>query len=209
MANVLIAFYSREGSVEALANAVAEGAQAAGGAVRLRRARELVGPEIMQRVPGWADKAARMNAAYEAPTDEDAKWADAIVFGTPTRFGLLASELKAYIDGLGHLWARNRLNLKVGSAFTSTSTPHGGAETTVYTLYTTMTHFGMVIVPPGYADPVMMNAGSPYGATATVAAGGPPPSGHDLDAARFQGHRVVQVARALLPLRPAPVAAQK
>lgn len=150
-----------------------------------------------------------MNALYDPPTEEDAKWADAIVFGTPTRFGLIASELKAYIDGLGGLWVRNRLNFKVGSAFTSTSTPHGGAETTLFTLYTVMTHFGMVIVPPGYADPVMMKGGTPYGATATVSPGGPPPSSDDLDAARFQGYRVAQVAQTLLPLRPMPVSAAK
>ena len=101
--NVLIAFYSRGGSVEALANAVADGARGESAEVRLRRARELVGIDVMARVPGWADNAARQNALYEAPTDADADWADAIVLGTPTRFGAVASELKAYIDGLGGL----------------------------------------------------------------------------------------------------------
>jgi NAD(P)H dehydrogenase (quinone) len=92
--NVLIAFYSRNGSVEALAGAIAEGAQASGAEVRLRRAREVVGPEVMAKAPGWTENAARMNASYEAPSSEDAEWADAIVFGTPTRFGSVSSELK-------------------------------------------------------------------------------------------------------------------
>jgi len=103
-AKILIAFYSRGGSTEALAQAVAEGATAAGAEVRLRRARELVGPEVMAHAPGWAEAAARMNGAYAAPTPEDADWADAIVFGTPTRFGSPSSELRAYIEQLGGLW---------------------------------------------------------------------------------------------------------
>jgi hypothetical protein len=94
--NVLIAFYSRGGSTEALANAIAEGARESGAEVRLRRAREIVGPEIMQLAPGWLESADRMNALYEAPTAADAEWADAILFGTPTRFGNVSSELKAY-----------------------------------------------------------------------------------------------------------------
>jgi len=98
--NVLIAFYSRNGSTEALANAIAEGARSEGAEVVLRRAREVVGREIMQRAPGWIENADRMNARYQAPTEADAERADAIVFGSPTRFGAVTSELKAYIDSL-------------------------------------------------------------------------------------------------------------
>src|SRR3546814_5018918 len=101
MSKILIAFYSRNGSTEALAKAVAEGAQAAGAEVRLRRARELVSEEVMKAAPGWLENARRMNAAYEAPTTADAEWADGIILGTPTRFGSVTSELKAWIDGLG------------------------------------------------------------------------------------------------------------
>lgn len=200
--NVLVAFYSRGGAVEALAQALAEGAMLAGAGVRLRRARELVGPEVMATVPGWAENAERMNEAYEAPTPDDAQWADAIIFGSPTRFGLVASELKAYIDSLGALWARGRLNLKAGSAFTSTSTAHGGNEMTSLTLFIPMAHFGMVIVPPGYGDPVMFKAGTPYGASHHSATQPPePPSADALDAARYQGERVAKVAGALKALR--------
>src|SRR6187455_1266207 len=102
---VLIPFYSRTGTIEALAKAVAEGAQSEGAEVRLRRARELVGHDALSSVPGWKESAEAMNARYPEPTAEDAAWADAVIFGTPTRFGSVASELKAYIDGLGGLWA--------------------------------------------------------------------------------------------------------
>ena len=98
---IFIPFYSRSGTIEALARAVAEGAQSEGAEVRLRRARELVGHDIMGSVPGWKESAEAMNALYPAPTPEDAVWADGIVFGTPTRFGSVASEFKAYMDGLG------------------------------------------------------------------------------------------------------------
>ena len=99
--NVLIAFYSRTAVTEGLALAVAEGARAEGAEVRLRRARELVPAELMASMPGWSEQAAAMNAKYPAPTEADAEWADAIIFGGPTRFGAVCSELKAYIDGLG------------------------------------------------------------------------------------------------------------
>jgi NAD(P)H dehydrogenase (quinone) len=196
--NVLIPFYSKTGSVEALAKAVAEGARAGRAEVRLRRARELVGPEVMAKAEGWAESAARMNAAYEAPTEADAEWADAIVFGTPTRFGNVSSELKAYIDGLGGLWSQGKLNNKVGSVFTSTASPHGGNETTIVSLYNPMAHLGMIIVPLGYADPVVFRAGTPYGASAVVnGQTSTAPSADDLEVARFQGRRVAQVAAAL------------
>src|ERR1700744_2280838 len=105
-AKILIAFYSRTGTIESLARAVAEGAESEGAEVRLRRARELVGHDILSSVPGWKESAEAMNAKYAAPTAEDAVWADGIIFGSPTRFGVMASELKAYIDGLGGLLAK-------------------------------------------------------------------------------------------------------
>jgi NAD(P)H dehydrogenase (quinone) len=196
-ANVLIAFYSRNGSTEALANAMAEGAAAEGATVRLRRARELVGPEIMAKAPGWAESAARLNVLYEAPTEADAEWADALLFGTPTRFGAVSSELKAYIDGLGGLWFQGRLNGKVGGAFTSTSTVHGGNETTIVSLYTTLAHLGLILVPLGYADPIMFRAATPYGASTVSGQNNDPPTADELEVARFQGRRSAHVATAL------------
>ncbi|MGB3273642.1 MAG: NAD(P)H:quinone oxidoreductase [Xanthobacteraceae bacterium] len=194
---VLIAFYSRSGVTEALAKAIAEGARQAGAEVRLRRAREVVGPEVMAQAPGWAEQAAALNARYEAPTPDDALWADAIVFGTPTRFGSVTSELKAYIDSLGGLWAQGKLNGKAGSVFGSTSTLHGGNESTLLSLYNPMAHLGLIIVPTGYADASLFKAGTPYGASSVSFNQATPPTDDDLAVARFQGKRVTEVARAL------------
>ena len=197
MVSMLIAFYSRNGVTESLAKAVAEGAEAAGATVRLRRARELVSPEVMAKAPGWAENAARMNAAYEAPTEADAEWADAIIFGTPTRFGSVSSELKAYIDGLGGLWFQGKLNGKAGAVFCSTSTPHGGNESTLISLYNPMAHLGLIIVPNGYIDPLMYAAGTPYGSSAVSGQTSIPPTEDDIKVARIQGRRVATVAQAL------------
>jgi len=196
-AKVLIAFYSRSGVTEALASAIAEGARATGAEVRLRRAREVASPETMARAPEWAAQAAAMNAKYEAPSEADAEWADAIVFGSPTRFGAVSAELKAYIDGLGGLWSQGKLNGKVGSAFGSSSTPHGGNESTLISLYNPMAHLGLIVVPLGYADPAMFKAGTPYGASAVSFSKATPPSTDDLEVARFQGRRVASIAAAL------------
>ena len=196
---ILIPFYSRTGTVEALALAVAEGARSAGAEVRLRRAREVVSPAIIAGVPGWKQSAEAMNAKYEAPTPDDAVWADGVIFGTPTRFGTMTSELKAYIDSLGGLWAEGKLNGKAGSAFAGSSQMHGGNESTVISLWNPLAHLGFIIVPTGYADGVMFaGAGSPYGAS--VISGHPPsgPSEAEIAVARFQGKRVTQVAAKLM-----------
>lgn len=196
---ILIPFYSRTGTLQRLAEAVAEGARAAGAEVRLRRARELVGVDILSSVPGWKESADAMNARYEAPTADDAVWADGIIFGTPTRFGAVSSELKAYIDGLGGLWAKGALNGKAGSVFAGSATAHGGNEVTSLSLYPVLAHLGLIIVPPGFADAVMFaNAGTPYGASAV--SGNPPagPTDAELAVARFQGRRVTEVARKLI-----------
>jgi NAD(P)H dehydrogenase (quinone) len=150
----------------------------------------------MAQAPGWAENAARMNAAYEAPTADDADWADAIVFGTPTRFGNAAAELKAFIDSLGGLWFQGKLNGKVGSAFVSTQGTHGGNESTTISLFNPMAHLGLIIVPPGYADPAMFKAGTPYGASA-VSGASALPTEDEQAAARFQGARVARIAAKL------------
>ena len=196
---ILIPFYSRTGTIEALAQAVAEGAQSEGAEVRLRRAREVVSADIIASVPGWKESAEAMNAKYPAPTADDAVWADGVIFGTPTRFGAMTSELKAYIDSLGGLWAEGKLNGKAGSAFAGSSQMHGGNESTVISMWNPLAHLGFIIVPPGYADGVMFaGAGSPYGAS--VISGHPPtgPSEAERAVARFQGQRVTQVARKLM-----------
>ena len=199
---ILIAFYSRNGSTETLAKAVAEGAEAAGAEVRLRRARDIVSPEVMASVPGWAENARRMDALYPAPTANDVEWADGFVFGTPTRYGNTTAELKAYIDSLGGAWFQGQFNGKAGSAFCATMGTHGGAESTVLSLYNVMAHLGLIIVPTGYADPIMFQAGTPYGAHAAVDGKHvTAPPENDLAVARYQGRRVAQVATALKTLR--------
>jgi len=197
MPKVLVVFYSRNGSTEKMALAVAEGAKAEGAEVRLRRAPDIVSPEVMAKAPGWAENSARMQAQYPAPTADDAEWADAVIFGTPTRFGNASAELKAYIDSLGGLWFQGKLNGKVGSAFTSTSTPHGGNESTIISLYNPLAHLGFIIVPTGYADPIMFKSGTPYGASHVSGQNSAPPNDDEIAVARFQGRRVTQVSAAL------------
>lgn len=191
---ILIAFYSRNGSTEALAEAVAQGARAMGAEVRLRRTREMVGPEVMAMAPGWAENAASMNEKYPAPTADDAVWADGIIFGTPTRFGGIASELKAYIDGLGGVWFQGKLNGKLGSVFGSTSSKHGGNESTLLSVYNIMAHLGLIIVPLGYSHPALFKAGTPYGATFISQGDSQKPGDDDLAVARYQGERIAVLA---------------
>jgi NAD(P)H dehydrogenase (quinone) len=199
---VLVVFYSRGGSVEALARAIGEGAEAAGAEVRLRRARELVGEDVMALAPGWSETAARMNGLYEAPSVADAEWADGILLGSPTRFGGPSSELRAWLESLGALWIQNKLVDKAGAAFTSTSVPHGGVETTILALYPTLAHLGLVIVPNGYGAPGSREAGTPYGSSSSsYGLDRRPPSEAELATARHQGGRLAEVAEALRRLR--------
>ncbi|MEO7715562.1 MAG: NAD(P)H:quinone oxidoreductase [Capsulimonas sp.] len=194
---VLIAFYSRTGTTEKIAEAIAEGARSEGAEVILRRAREVVSREIIESVPGWAESADRQNSLYEAPTPSDAEHADAIIFGTPTRFGSPTSEIKAYIDALGGLWFQGKLVGKAGGVFATTSTTHGGNETTILSLYPPLAHLGLIIVPLGYSDPAMFAAGTPYGASSVSGQNAAPPTELDLAVARHQGKRTAQVAKAL------------
>lgn len=197
-ARMLIVFYSRSGTVEALAAAAAGAAQEAGAEVRVRRAREVAGEDAMGQVKGWLDSARRQNALYEAPTKDDAEWADAILFGTPCYFGAMATELKNFLDQLGPQWKRGALAGKVGGAFAAASWPHGGTEVVTLSLYAPMAHLGMVILPTGYTDEAMLEAGSPYGASAICGSEHRPPREEDLSAIRHQGRRMVAITRALI-----------
>jgi NAD(P)H dehydrogenase (quinone) len=201
--NLLIAFYSRGGVTEKLAQSIAEGAKAAGAEVRLRRAADIVTEEIKAKVSGWKEHEERMTKAYGVPTAEDAVWADGILFGSPTRFGNVSAELKAYIDSLGGLWFQGALNGKAGGVFGSSGTLHGGNESTLLSLYHPLAHLGFIIVPTGYADPALFKAGSPYGSTSVSFGKDAPPTEDDLVVARFQGKRTVEVAAALKQARTA------
>lgn len=206
---LLIAYYSRNGSVEALAEAAAAAARDAGAEVRVRRAREVASAEAMAKVDGWAESAARQNAIYPEPRQDDAGWADAILFGTPCYFGVMATELKNFLDQLGPQWKRGKLAGKVGGAFATASWPHGGTEVVTLSLYAPMAHLGMVIVPTGYTDETMLEAGSPYGASAIVGAENRAPREEDFAAIRHQARRTVAIASALIDAGEMPCRREK
>jgi NAD(P)H dehydrogenase (quinone) len=194
MPKILVLFYSRTGHTARLADAIAEGARSVRFTeVDLRRIDDLAPPAVIAADAQWTASRDALAARYRTlgGVDELAQY-DGLVLGAPTRYGVMAAELKHVLDQTGPLWSQGLLVDKVGGAFTSVSTPHGGHELTLWSIMTPMANLGMVIVPPGYSDPVMFKGGSPYGATATTGAGGP--TDDDLAAARHQGKRVATVA---------------
>jgi NAD(P)H dehydrogenase (quinone) len=192
--NTAIIYYSATGNVNALARAAAEGAEKAGASVRLRRVAEPAASEAISANPAWADHVREAAGIAEAGLD-DLEWADAVLFVSPTRFGNPASPLRAFMEATGPLWAHGALAGKVYSAFTASNTAHGGQESTILALGNTFYHWGGIIVPPGYTDPVQFQSGNPYG-TSHVAGDGPPGE-VALQAARHQARRVVDTAAAL------------
>jgi len=195
MAKVLVLYYSSYGHVEQLAQAVAEGARAGGASVvDVKR--------VPETVPEQIAKGAHFKLEQAAPvaTVAELEQYDAIIVGTPTRYGRMASQMAAFLDQTGGLWARGALNGKVGGAFTSTATQHGGQEQTLFSVITNLLHFGMVIVGLPYSHAGQMSVseivgGSPYGAS-TVAAGdgSRQPTEIDLAGARHQGEQVAKTA---------------
>ncbi len=196
-AKVAVVYYSSTGSVYELAKSIAEGAEKAGAEVRLVKVDELAPDEAIASNQGWASHAAETQDVREA-TPDDIQWADAVIFGSPTRFGNVASQLKQFIDTLGGLWVAGALADKVYSGFTSSNTLHGGQESTILALYNTVHHFGGVVVAPGYTDPIKFADGNPYG-TSHVAGprGGEPIDDVVRQAAAYQGARVARIATAL------------
>ena len=196
---IAIVFYSKTGNVAKLAEAIGYGAREAGAEVKLLRVHDLAPQSRIDADAHWKQISAELGATYAEPALADLEWADAIIFGSPTRFGVVSADLKAFIDTLGGLWFQGKLVNKVGSAFSTTSTKHGGNEMTLQSLMTPMMHLGMILVTPGYTDPAMFSGGSPYGATAVVGgANDQPPAENDLAAARHQGKRVAEVTTKLL-----------
>jgi NAD(P)H dehydrogenase (quinone) len=189
-----VIYYSATGTVHALARAAAEGAEKAGADVRLRRVRELAPEAAIESNPAWSEHLRDTADVVEASLD-DLAWADAVLFGTPTRFGTPSSQLKAFIDTTGPLWQSGQLIGKVYSALTASSTAHGGQESTILALSNVFYHWGGIIVPPGYTDPIQYQSGNPYG-TSHVSGGGPP-TDVALEAARYQARYVVDTTTAL------------
>lgn len=197
---VAVVYYSSTGGTHALAQAVAEGAEKAGAEVRIRRVAELAPEEAIASNEDWAEHA-RAAADVALATHADLIWADAVVVGTPTRFGLPASQLKQFIDTTGPLWEAGELANKVYASFTSTATKHGGVETTLVALNNTFYHWGGIIVPPGFTADIQFAHGNPYGASHMAGEGAP--SDVTLESASYLGRRVVTVAAATRGLRAA------
>jgi len=192
-----IIYYSATGGTYRLAEAIAEGAFEADGDVRMRKVTELAPEEAIASNKGWSAHRLQTQHVPEAAL-EDLEWADVLILGSPTCFGLPAAQLKQFLDTTGPLWAAGKLANKVASSFTSSATAHGGQESTILALNNVFYHWGAIVVPPGYTDPVQFAAGNPYGASFTSANGSVPPDENALASARFQGKRTVEVARQLL-----------
>ncbi|MDR8411363.1 NAD(P)H:quinone oxidoreductase [Nonomuraea sp. 3-1Str] len=197
-AKVAVIYYSATGTVHALAQAVAEGAASAGAQVRLRRVAELAPDSTIDQNPQWRRHADATTSLTQA-TVEDLAWADAFAFGTPTRFGAPAAQLKQFIDQAGGLWQEGGLADKPVTAFTSAYNRHGGSEATILSLGNVFYHWGALIVPPGFTDPAVYAAGgNPYGVSAVTGPTGDDLKGAALDAARYQGQRLARTAIRLL-----------
>ena len=200
--NVLIVYYSMYGHIRRMAEAVMEGASnVSGAAVRIYRVPETLPEEVLIKM--GALEAQKAQANVPVCKVEDLVSADAIIFGTPTRFGNMCGQMRQFLDSTGGLWAKGALVGKVGSVFTSSATQHGGQESTILSFHITLLHQGMIIVglPYSFAGQMRideMTGGSPYGAS-TIAGGDGKrmPSENELDAARFQGKHVAEIAAKL------------
>jgi NAD(P)H dehydrogenase (quinone) len=197
VAKVLVLYYSAYGHIEAMANAIAEGARQAGAHVDIKRVPELVPEEIARKSHYKLDQAAPIAKV------QDLADYDAIVVGAGTRFGRLPSQMASFLDQAGGLWARGALNGKVGGAFTSTGTQHGGQEMTLFSIITNLLHFGMVIVGLDYGHVGQttldeITGGAPYGAT-TIAGGDGSRrvTANELEGARYQGRKIAETANKL------------
>jgi NAD(P)H dehydrogenase (quinone) len=194
MAKVLVLYYSTYGHVEQMANAVAEGARAAGATVDVKRVPETVPDDVARNGHFKLDQPAPVATVNELPDY------DAIVIGAPTRYGRMPSQMAAFLDQTGGLWAKGALNGKVGAAFTSTATQHGGQEMTLFSIITNLLHFGMVVVglPYSFAGQMTLDeitGCSPYGASTIAGSQGQrQPSKNELDGARHQGDLVARTA---------------
>ncbi|HWA92655.1 MAG TPA: NAD(P)H:quinone oxidoreductase [Rhizomicrobium sp.] len=197
MPKVLVLYYSAYGHIETMAEAVAQGAREAGAEVDIKRVPELVPEEIAKKSHYKLDQKAPV-----AAIDDLANY-DAIVIGAGTRFGRLPSQMANFLDQAGGLWAKGALHGKVGGAFTSSATQHGGQETTLFTIITNLLHFGMTIVGLDYGHAGQMTldeitGGSPYGATTITGGNGArQPSENELQGARYQGRRIAETAKKL------------
>jgi NAD(P)H dehydrogenase (quinone) len=192
-----IIYYSSTGTVDAMARRAESTAEKAGAETRLRQVEELAPDDIVDGLAQWR-RHVDETADEPKATPDDIVWADAVVLGTPTRFGNVASQLKQYLDTLGPQWSEGKLADKVYAGFTAAKTDHGGQETTLLALYNTVYHFGGILVPPGYTDPVKFEDGNPYGVSHGTGAEGEKPLGDIQESALDHlVERVLDVTRRL------------
>ncbi|MFI9626882.1 NAD(P)H:quinone oxidoreductase [Streptomyces sp. NPDC052042] len=191
-----VIYYSSTGFSAEIAKEIAEAGAKAGAEVRLLKTAELAPEAAIASNEAWAAHAAA-SADIPVATPDDVEWADAVIFGTPTRFGNVSSQLKQFLDTLGGLWARGALADKVYSGFVTSATTHGGQESTLLALYNSIHHFGGLVVAPGYTDAVKFVDGNPYGTSHVDAQGNNPIAEQTRNAARHQAERVVKIASAL------------
>ncbi|MEU6264876.1 NAD(P)H:quinone oxidoreductase [Saccharopolyspora shandongensis] len=191
-----IVYYSSTGTITEIAKELRDAGVKAGAEVRLVKAAELAPRAAIEANPAWA---ANHAATVDIPvaTPEDIEWADAVLLGSATRFGNISSQLKQFIDTLGGLWAQGKLADKVYSGFTSSATLHAGQETTLQALYTSVHHFGGIVVAPGFTDPVKFADGNPYGTSHVDGQGTNPVDDTTRAAARHQAERMVRIAAQL------------
>lgn len=194
MPKVLVLFHSRTGNTAALADAIAEGAASVKFTeVEMRRIDDLASAATVEANEQWKSARAALAKKYRTlESVESLADYDALIIGSPARYGVLSAEVKNVLDQAEALWTRGALVDKVGSAFSTVGAPHGGHETTIQSIVVPMMHHGMIIVPPGYTEPGMFAGGSPYGATATGT--GAAPVASELAVAQHQGARVAKVA---------------
>ena len=188
-----VIYYSSTGTIHAMAERLAAAGEKAGAEVRLRQVVETAPPEAIASNPAWGQHVDRTKDEPKAVPD-DVVWADAVIFGTPTRFGNVTSQLKQFMDTLGPQWFQNQLSDKVYAGITAASTAHGGQETTLLALYNSIYHFGGIIVPPGYTDPLKFADGNPYGVSHVSGQGDLPLTDVDYAALDHLAERVVRIA---------------
>jgi NAD(P)H dehydrogenase (quinone) len=194
MTKIAVVFYSTYGTNHQIAEAAAAAAREAGAEVRLLRAKETAPEDVFAGQAPWKAQLAKMSDIPEV-TPDDMEWADGYFFSSPTRYGVPASQMRAFIDTLGPLWQKGGLANKTFTATTSAQNVHGGQETTLLSLYVTAMHWGCVLVPPGYTDPVLFEAGgNPYGFSTT--AGGLDEAGKK--AIAHQAKRLVEMTKKLV-----------
>jgi NAD(P)H dehydrogenase (quinone) len=197
-ARVLVVYYSATGSVHRLAEAVREGAESAGAEVRLRRVAELAPAEAIASNPDWLRHRQDTDPSVEVATLGDLEWADGYAFGTPTRYGAPAAQLKQFLDTAGSLWQEGKLADKPVTTFVSSAERHGGQEATILSLNNVFYHWGSIIVPLGYTDDIVFAAGgNPYGTSWPAGFPSAMPDEVTLSCARYQGSRLARFARTL------------